>query len=547
MEFTMKSLKYYLFVLGCQMNKSDAERIAGLVECFGFTATLKPEEANLIAVVACSVRQSAVNRIKSRISGWNRIKKSRKAENPLIIILTGCVLPADRKIFAKQFDLVLDTYEVPERLTEALEESFGTKSFENKQKCQFVIPSPVPKQVLGSGPSLPRPASPAGRDPSLYSQKGFLDSPSTRLGVARNDNTRSVPILTPLLNITSADFFGLAPVYSSNFQAYVPIQTGCNNFCSYCAVPYTKGREKYRPYKEIVQEVKKLVQDGYKEITLLGQNVNTYFDPALKDAIGARQKYRQWSALTDFPRLLRLIADISGNWWLRFVTSNPWDMSEETIKAVADCERICEYIHLPLQSGSDRILKLMNRHHTQKDYLELIDKIRAIIPGVAISTDIIVGFPGEAEADFLATAKVMEQAKFDMAYLARYSPRPGTVAAKMMKDDISAAEKIRREKYLELILRQTALFNNQNYIGKEVEVLIESIKYKVVSIKYEEDGIKNNESSIKNGNKMLAFGKTRTFKTVKFKTDRDCVGQFVSVKITEAREFGLEGELCKKK
>ena len=443
------------------MNKSDAERLASLLDTLGLKKTENEDEANLIAVQSCSVRQSAIDRIHSRIHRWKKDQKERPADHPLITLLTGCVLPDDRALFKKQFDTFIETDDVVKKLPAILYEKF----------------------------------------PTLKAQSRTL-------------------MVDVKKELTNDDFFALKPNYSSPFQAYIPIQAGCNNFCTFCAVPYTKGRERYRPNTEIVHEIEHLISRGYEEITLLGQNVNTYFDPTLNDAIGKRTKYRQWNALTDFPRLLRIVNDISGDFWLRFITSNPWDMSEQTIQAVADCEKICEYIHLPLQSGSDRILKLMNRHHTQKHYLELIDKIRAAIPGVAITTDIIVGFPGETEEDFKETVKVMEYALYDMAYIAQYSPRPNTIAKQYIKDDVPRDEKKRRAKYLEEILKKTALKNHQNDVGKVVDVLVEDIK----------DG--------------KALGKTRTYKTVTFSVQgENCIGRRVPVKITNAREFGLVGEV----
>jgi tRNA-2-methylthio-N6-dimethylallyladenosine synthase len=453
------------------MNKSDAERASSLLESMNFKKTSLEEEANLICVQACSVRQSAVNRIKSRIKKWQGWQKERGPQNPLITVLTGCVLPKDRAVFEKQFDLVIET----EKLVQEL-----------------------PRVVV---------------------------------------ETRQCLVSTPA-------FFALQPKHTSLFQAYVPIQTGCNNFCTYCAVPYTKGREHYRPHKQIVQEVENLAKDGYKEITLLGQNVNTYHVnvkcqmPArspTRMAGGANVKTKPQNSKPNdkvrFSDLLRMINDISGDFWIRFVSSNPWDMSLATIRAVAGCKKVCEYIHLPLQSGSDQILKKMNRRYTQKEYLALVDKIRSTIPNAAITTDIIVGFPGETRADFLETAKVMKAVKFDMAYIARYSPRPGTVAARFMEDDVSAQEKKKREKYLERILRKSALGQNKKYVGKVIEVLVEKLK------------TQNSNVKTKSQNSKLFLGKTRTFKVVKFEGDEDLIGKFVKVKITRAREFGLDGKL----
>ena len=476
----LKPLKYYQLILGCQMNRSDAERIASFLDTFGLEKTHNEEEANLIAVQACSIRQSAIDRIHSRIHKWMEIKKKRTSDHPLVTLLTGCVLPRDRKVFSKQFDLFIETDDVPKEFA---------------QKLAILLP-----------------------------QFNFAYISEDRRDIKNKD-------------VTSDDFFALKPNYTSTFQAYIPIQAGCNNFCTFCAVPYTKGRERYRPNKDIVHEIEHLIDRGYKEITLLGQNVNTYFDPTLKDALGKRTRYREWNALTDFPRLLRTVNDIKGNFWVRFLTSNPWDMSDETIKAVADCEKVCEYIHLPMQSGSDKILKAMNRHHTQKHYLELIDKIRAAIPGVAITTDVIVGFPGETEEDFMEIVKAMQYVGYDMAYLARYSPRPGTIAERYFKDDVPREEKKRREKYLEEILRKSALKANKKYVGKEVEVLVENVKYQHPNVK----SISKSEIQII----KTAVGKTRTSKTVEIqsKTDDDLVGRVVRVMITAAREFGLEGVL----
>jgi len=454
----MKNLKYYQLVLGCQMNKSDAERLASLLESFGFQKTNNAKEANLICVQACSVRQSAVDRIIGHVGKWKKWQKERSKNNPLITLLTGCILSFDKKNFKKHFDLIIRTHQLTKKLPEKLSQVLSNQNFQ-------------------------------------------------------------------LVNNQTCAFFGLEPKYSSNFQAFVPIQTGCNNFCTYCAVPYTKGREKQRLVADIIKEVKNLVDKGYKEITLLGQNVNTYQSQIQNASTESFQGKGQKSGVKskqniNFARLLQIINNIDGKFWLRFVTSNPWDMSQETIKIVANGKKLCEYIHLPLQSGSDRILRLMNRNYTQKQYLKLIDQIRAQIPQVAITTDIIVGFPGESQSDFLETAKVMKKVGFDLAYIARYSPRPGTYAQKYFKDDVSDQEKKQREKKLEQIVSFSGLKNNQKYLGKIVDVLVEKLK-----------------------KKNQALGKTRTFKTVKFKTDQDLTGQFVKVKITKAQDFGLTGQI----
>jgi tRNA-2-methylthio-N6-dimethylallyladenosine synthase len=300
------------------------------------------------------------------------------------------------------------------------------------------------------------------------------------------------------------DYLSIIPKYTSPYTAYIPIMTGCNNFCAYCVVPYARGREYSRPAEDILKEVKGLVKKGYKEIVLLGQNVNSYQSDKI-----------------DFPKLLQLIEKIPGKFWLTFLTSHPKDMSNELIETVAQSKKICEYISLPAQAGNDAVLKKMNRRYTIEHYKTLIKKIRAaykkyqpnILP--SISTDIIVGFPGETKKQFESTAKLLREMKFDMAYIAQYSPRPETAAWKL-KDNVSRSEKTRREKALTEILIKTALENNKKYIGKIVEALVDA-----------------------NGR-----GHAHTQKHIVFSSNKKIpVGNFVKVKITKAKAFGLEGEI----
>jgi tRNA-2-methylthio-N6-dimethylallyladenosine synthase len=286
--------------------------------------------------------------------------------------------------------------------------------------------------------------------------------------------------------------------------------TGCNNFCAYCVVPYARGREVSRPQAEIVAEIKNLVQNGFKEIILLGQNVNSYQDGKI-----------------NFSKLLKKINALPGNFWIHFTSSHPKDVTDEFIETVTKCKKICEDVHLPIQSGSDEIISKMNRKYTVKHYLGLVKKIRAAFaqnkPGVifALSSDIIVGFPGETKKLFLASAAVMEKIPYDMVFFGQYSPRPGTAAWKM-KDTVSKKEKERREKYLNGILAESALKNNKKYVGKVFDVLVETKK---------------------GGN---YFGKTRTMKNVKFfSAKNNLIGNFAKVRITKISAWNLEGEFIK--
>ncbi|MDI3496486.1 MAG: tRNA-2-methylthio-N6-dimethylallyladenosine synthase [Patescibacteria group bacterium] len=301
-------------------------------------------------------------------------------------------------------------------------------------------------------------------------------------------------------------YLAIIPKYASRFSAFVPIGNGCNNFCSYCVVPYARGREVYRPALAIVKEVRELVKKGYKEIILIAQNVNSYK-----------------SGSYDFAKLLAQVAKIKGDFWLRFSTSHPKDVSLNLIKVLGEEKKICPHFHLAVQSGDDDILRAMNRGYSAKHFLQLVEKIRAARPGMAITTDIIVGFPGEKRKQFQNTVKLFKAAKFDLAYISRYSPRPMT-ASYSMPDDVSLEEKKRREKELEKILVQTALSNNQFYKGKTERVLIEGIN--------------------KAGN---YWGRNAAHKVVNIysqgKANKKVIGSFVAVKINKVTAFNLSGDL----
>jgi tRNA-2-methylthio-N6-dimethylallyladenosine synthase len=274
-----------------------------------------------------------------------------------------------------------------------------------------------------------------------------------------------------------------------------------------------RGKEESRPPQDIIDEVRNLLSCGYKEIILLGQNVNSYKPPSLDSNIDF--------LINDSADLLECLADLLGDFWLSFITSHPKDLSDKLIKVMAKNRKICEYMSLPVQSGDNEILQQMNRKYTVSQYKKLVKKIRKQIPGVAISTDVIVGFPGESRKQFLNTVKLFEDVKFDMAYINQYSPREGTASAKL-KDDVPKAEKKQRDKELNDVLAQTALEINKKLIGKVLDVLV-----------------------YQKGKHDLWLGKTRTFKVVKFKSKDNLLGKFVKVKITKAESFGLHGEELK--
>lgn len=420
--------KYHIIVIGCQMNKADAERIATYLDSLGYSKTEDRIEADLVVLVTCGVRQAAENRAYSFVSGI-------KEENPdCDILLTGCL--SDRK-------------DVIERL---------------KDKVDFFI------------------------------NINDLTSLANKLGLdAKNEYEE--------------DYLKILPKRDSTTSAFVPIGNGCDNFCAYCVVPYARGREKYRDATDIIEEVKALVSDGYREITLIAQNVNSY------------SSGNNTSEKIDFPDLLKMVNDITGDFWLRFLTSHPKDMSDKLIDTIASCKKVCEHVHLPAQSGSNRVLQAMNRKYTIEEYQTLLDKIRKKVAGVVITTDIIVGFPGETDEDFEETCKLFEKARYDMAYVAQYSPRPGTASYKL-EDDVSRDIKKSREKKLMTILSKTALVNSKKMVGEIVEVLIDT---------------KNHKGEL--------VGHSRTQKTVMCLGSENLIGKIVKVKIMSARDYGVSGSI----
>jgi len=302
------------------------------------------------------------------------------------------------------------------------------------------------------------------------------------------------------------DYLDVSPKYQNDFSAFIPISNGCNNFCAYCVVPYVRGFLVCRNHEKILDEARNVIRGGFKEIWLLGQNVNDYQSPI--------------DSSIHFPELLRKINQIEGDFWIRFTSPNPKDFSENLIKTMANSKKFAQYLNLPVQSGNNDVLKRMNRPYKIEQYKKLVKKIREKIPGISLSTDVIVGFPGETKKQFENTEKLLKEIKYDMAYIAQYSPRSQTAAFKL-KDDVPHQEKERRFKILSGILRKTALEKNKKLIGKTVEVLV----------------MKNK--------KNFCMGKNRTYKTVKFEVPgsrpQDLIGQFVEVKIVKALPWGLEG------
>ena len=321
-----------------------------------------------------------------------------------------------------------------------------------------------------------------------------------------------------ILDIDGEVYEGLPIKRTSNIKASVTIMYGCNNFCTYCIVPYVRGRERSRHPKDILEEVKELAEEGYKEITLLGQNVNSYLR-----AEKWKEEGKEYEGINSFATLLRAINKIEGIERIRFVSPHPKDFTDDVIEAIADCEKVCKLVHLPLQSGSTNVLKLMNRKYTKEQYLSLVEKMKEKIPNVVFTTDIIVGFPGETEEDFEDTLDVVRKVNYEQVYMFIYSRREGTVADKM-ENQIPEEIKHQRFDRLKELFDSRVSENNQKYIGTTQRILV--------------DGYSKND-------KETLTGRTDTNKVVNFKGNEEWIGKMIDIKITEEHKWYLAGEIQK--
>ncbi len=406
--------KLYIESFGCQMNLNDSEIVASILSKQGYNTTHLLEEADLVLVNTCSIREKAEQTVRKRLEKYNAVKKI----NPTMKVgVLGCMA---------------------ERL-----------------KAKFLEEEKIVDLVVG---------------PDAY-----RDLPNLLEEVKEGRNAVNV-ILSK--DETYAD---VSPVRlnSNGVSAFVSITRGCDNMCTFCVVPFTRGRERSRDPESILNEINQLDEKGYKEVTLLGQNVDSYlwYGGGLKKDFKNASEIAKCTAV-DFAQLLELVATKYSKMRFRFSTSNPQDMSLDVIHTMAKYENICKYIHLPIQSGSTSVLKRMNRQHTREEYLELIDQIREIIPECAISHDMIAGFCGETEEEHQETLSLMEKVKYDFGFMFAYSQRPGTPAAKRMEDDVPNDVKKRRLNAIIHLQQKHGLFRMQQFVGKTVEVLIEGTSKK---------------------------------------------------------------------
>ena len=444
-HLTGKKKSYFIQTFGCQMNEHDSEKLGAMLNAMGYEPSLMADNADLIIYNTCAVRENAELKVYGNLG---HLKLAKRKNPDLKIAVCGCMMQQPHVV-----------KEIKSRYKH-VDLVFGTHN--------------------------------------LYKFPELL-----------TNTMDSDKLLVDVWDVDGEVVEGLRSSRKFELKAFVNIMYGCNNFCTYCIVPYTRGRERSRTPEDIINEIKDLAAKGTKEITLLGQNVDSYGKTLEEDIT--------------FAELLRMVNEIEGIERIRFMTSLPKDISDEVIYAMRDCDKVCEFLHLPVQCGSSRLLKKMNRHYTKEDYLRIIEKAKAEIPDIAFSTDLMIGFPGETEEDLLDTIDVVEKVKYDNAFTFIYSKREGTPAAKM-EDQI--LENVKHERFNRVLSKVNEILVdlNASYVGKTVEVLIEGKS-------------KTDESKF--------TGRTRQNKLVNFTVknpEANLLGTLMNVKITESNTFSLVGE-----
>jgi tRNA-2-methylthio-N6-dimethylallyladenosine synthase len=438
-----KHKNYFMITFGCQQNVSDSEKLMGMLDEMGYQKTEKRGEADVVIINTCCVRENAELKLYGNIGAFKQLKLDKPG---MLLCICGCMMEQEHAVATI------------------------------KKKYRHV------DLVFGTH--------------NLYKFPELLE--------------RSMNEIYTLIDIMNTEGIIVEDIpvrRDDKFKAWVTIMYGCNNFCSYCIVPHVRGRERSRNPKDIINEIKQLIADGCKEITLLGQNVNSYG--------------KDLELEIDFADLLKMVNDIEGIQRIRFLTSHPKDISDKLIETMGQCKNVCEQLHLPFQAGSNKILKLMNRKYTKEEYLQKIDKVKKMLPGVALSTDIIVGFPGETDEDFEETLDVISKVGFDQAFTYIYSRRIGTPAAEM-ENQLNEEQKHKNFDRLVELQDDLGRAINDDYLNKIVEVLVEGPS-KSDTTKF--------------------TGRSRTGKVVNFSGDGDIIGKLVNVKITNTFSWFLNGEM----
>lgn len=458
---------YYIWTIGCQMNQADAEQIARALEGLGLYPAPTAEAADVVLLNSCVVRQSAENKVIGKLGALKALKLARPG---LVLALTGCLVGPEKQALRRRFPFV-DAFIRPLELAP--------------------LTDIVRQRGLADGAGGEELAQPFGRRAQPW-PAGTRGPQRAKEGLQislEDDNEAAIP----------------SP-YEPTPTKWVPVIHGCDYFCSYCIVPYRRGREHSRPLEEITTEVQAHAAQGVKEVTLLGQTVDRYG--------------RDLPGKPDLADLLARLDPIDGLKRIRFLTSHPSDMTEGIIRAVAELPKVCEHINLPVQAGDDEILKVMRRPYTAGDYRSLVERIRELIPGVSLSTDVIVGFPGETREQFMRTYRLLEELRFDQVHVAMYSPRPGTIAHRTLPDTVPPAEKKERLQLVEELQEGLARQTNQALVGQTVEILVEG---KV---------------------KGRWQGRTRTNKIVFFEDGGDWRGKLAPIKIDRATAWSVQGQIA---
>jgi tRNA-2-methylthio-N6-dimethylallyladenosine synthase len=496
---------FFVWTLGCQMNRSDSEEMAGRLLAAGCTEAAALEAADLVVINSCAIREAAEQKVIGRQGQLARLK----AANPTLrVVLTGCsVREPDRAGLRKRYpavDLFLRPDEEPE-----LVDRLGLASAQ------------APIGLVGA---------------------------TTVVG-------RSVVGVADHLAATRAAAVGAGSVArESSLSAWLPIVYGCDKTCTYCIVPFSRGPERSRPFDEILAEAAALATAGYREVTLLGQNVNSYGHDLPAEARFGHIATERWAGrrldLGSRPDLAELIRAIDALRTadglpaiprLRFVTSHPWDLSDRLIAAMADCPSVCEHLHLPVQSGDDAVLRRMGRQYTVEHYLERLAALRYAVPGISISTDVIVGFCGETETQFEATVRLLETVGYDQVFAAAYSPRPGT-PAKRLPDDVPAGDKRRRLNALLARQETIGLERNRGWLGRDVEVLVDTLVAPRSHDHDDDPAAGEGRPTLPAGHARLS-GRTRHNRLVHLTGEPALVGRFATVRVEHAGPYALRGSL----
>lgn len=453
-----KNLKYTILTMGCQLNENDSEKISGMAEQMGYTKTEKFEEANLAIINTCCVRENAEERLFGKVGELKNLKE----KNNMIIAIGGCMMQEKHMV-----DKIKKSYPHVDIV-------FGTHTIHKLPEDIFKV---------------------------LNSRKRIQD----------------------VIDIDGRVYEGLPISRANDVQASITIMYGCDNFCTYCIVPYVRGRERSRKPADIIAEAKEVAKQGYKEIMLLGQNVNSYLRSEMKAIKEGKLKDENgdYSEINSFAKLLREINKIEGIERIRFVSPHPKDFTDDVIEAIRDCDKVCKFVHLPLQSGSTNMLKVMNRKYTKEQYLSLVEKMKNQIPNIKFSTDIIVGFAGETEEDFEDTLDVVNKVKFEQVFMFIYSRRKGTPGDKMENQIPEEIKHKRFDRLKELVESQIAE-NNKQYMNTIQKVLVEGPS---------------------KADETMLTGRTEHNKVVVFKGEESLINTIQKIKITEDHMWYFKGEI----